>query len=46
MNIVLSIMILIFFVLDSIVMKKYDKKFKELTEENKKLKQELEKSRC
>lgn len=43
MNIVLSIMILIFFILDSIVVKKYEKKVKKLTEENKILKQELEK---
>lgn len=43
MNIFLIVLMIIYFILDSIVIKKYEKKLKKLTEENENLKRELTK---
>lgn len=43
MNIFLIVLMIIYFILDSIVIKKYEKKLKKLTEENENLKKELKK---
>ena len=43
MNIFLIVLMIIYFILNSIVIKKYEKKLKKLTEENENLKKELKK---